>query len=192
MSDERITGSDGVARTFFDWEAFICERHLSCDGDDSVSVLTAEILRITTTTYMLEEETSDDPDMRSKLKSRRLDVESNIEAAAQVMGWYYKEILRQALSKKSLEGYHLEIANQMEKLSRVLSSAGVKRDQRDGFGMCLLEYMRIHKKLPISRKDLKTFGDKYVDCNFKFSRRAIAEQLQWYKLENVCRDNTKG
>ena len=197
MKNEAVTGSDGVARTLNEWNVFICDRMIECDGEDPVSLWKQVVKENTITAFASYREGLKNPKHASDMKSSgRGGVDVCIKAAAQSVSEFYKIILHQAIiNNETMDEYLLEVSTQIEMLSRMCASKYYKRAKANELGVCILEYMVHHESMPFSRKKLKTFIDDGLSPALQpssFSIRSIAEHLPWYKLELVCRDNDKG
>jgi hypothetical protein len=187
MSEAKTKGSDGIERTIDEWREFVHERRRMDYGEQGLDLLLQELHTRTQDSFMITEllETSEDFDVSSEVRLKEL---------AQAAGEYYAKAFIDAVNtKKTMQGRYAALKAHLEKIPVFSRGFKAKYGKRLFLGLAITDYMHEFDDIPRSRKVLK----KYIEereylLGPAIPQRTIAEYLRWYKLEDLCRDNTSG
>ena len=183
MSD-KIKGSDGIERTIEEWRDFISQRataHSAKNKDRSWSISRQFALFYTDLAF------------NEKHAGREADKDSQyyINTAANHMSRFYREAAQEAGKKITTEGRWDILESTMKSFSKQCKPDQIKFDVTTIVGVILNDILEEQGSFLESRKKLRLLIS-LMPGMADVSERDISRSLEWYQLEGICRDNTKG
>lgn len=184
---EKIKGSDGIERTIEEWTDFVLERFQLHSSPKKESVPRMQTLiaiqHAFNETHPLKE--GKGPDLTSM----------SINLAVERMSSFFRATLVEALQTKGSPSTRWQmLETTMESFARQCRrQSDNTEDDRVG-QICLLIYeqLRTNKEMITSRKELLELARGGKCWAESINPRDISRALEWCKLEDICRDNSKG